>query len=140
MKNPVYIFLLSTLMLLPAMSCQKQVEEQKRDMLLQIMTDGSWHVETYQLGSTTITDQFSGYNFQFFENGTVTGAKDSISQQGTWIGDVQNLSVTSDFPSDSDPLVRLNGTWKITDSEADYVVAEMTTNDGKAILHLRKNS
>ncbi len=139
MKKPVHIFLILVTFAIAGASCKKLVEDKRRDLLVQAMTAGLWHVETYQEGSTTITDEFAGYNFQFFENGTVTGVKDSKVQDGTWVGDLQNLSITSDFPSAGNPLNKLNGTWKIIDSAPDYVAAEMSTPNGKAILHLRKN-
>lgn len=139
MKKPLRICLILTLLALTGGSCKKLVEDQKRDQLVQAMTAGTWHVETYQEGSATITDQFSGYDFQFYENGTVSSMKDSAQQEGKWIGDVQNLSITSTFPGAEDPLRKLNGTWKITKTGDDYVAAEMNTDQGKNILHLRKN-
>ncbi|MBA4167216.1 MAG: hypothetical protein H0X41_06710, partial [Chitinophagaceae bacterium] len=109
------------------------------DLLVQAMTDGQWHVETFQEGPDTITDEFTGYNFQFQENGKVTSIKDSLIIQGNWTSDVQNYSISSDFPSAENPIKKLNGTWKIRDTQMDYVVAEMTDTQGKNILHLRKN-
>ncbi len=139
MKNPLhFLFLLAALCTLGS-SCRKLVEDKKKELLLEIITVGLWHVETYQDGSTTITDQFQEYNFQFFENGTVTGITASEKIKGTWVGDLQNLSITSNFPSSDLPLKKLNGTWKIIDSALDYVAAERNTSNGKVILHLRKN-
>lgn len=140
MAQLLRIFLLSfTLFLFGA--CKKAVEDQKRDLLVQAMTDGQWRVETFQEGSVSVTDEFTGYVFQFRANGTITGSKNDLPQEdGTWISDIQNLSITSNFPSASEPLKKLNGTWRIRDSQADYVVAEMSSSSGKNILHLRKIS
>lgn len=120
-------------------SCKKLIENKQRDVLLAIMTSGQWHVESYMEGAVSITDQFQGYNFKFNEDGSVTGDNGSGVVTGTWVGDVQNYSISSNFPSASDPVKKLNGTWIIKDSSSDYVAAEMTTNQGIMILHLRKN-
>ena len=121
-------------------SCKKLVEDQKRDLLLQAMTDGQWHIETFQEGSASITEQFDGYMFQFRANGTVAGIRNDVPEvDGTWVSDIQNLSIISNFPSATDPLKKLNATWRITDTKADYVAAETSGSEGKNILHLRKN-
>ena len=139
MKKPVHIFLLLISFIVAFSSCKKLVEDKKRDLLVQAMTDGEWHIETFQEGSVVITDQFTGFNFKFHEDGTVTSSRDSVLQEGTWSSDLQNYSIMSDFPGAAYPLNKLNGTWKITDTQSDYVVAEMSNDQVKNILHLRKN-
>ena len=121
-------------------SCEKLVETKKRDALLEIMTSGQWHVESYIEGTIVITDQFQGFNFQFNEDGSVTGNDGLVITTGTWVGDIRNYSISSNFPSAPDPLKKLNGTWIIKDSGLDYVAAEMKNIQGIMILRLRKNS
>lgn len=138
MKKTVHIFLLLGALVLLG-SCKKLVEDRKRDLLVQAMANGQWHIETFQEGSATITDQFAGYNFEFHDNGTISAIKATIYTAGTWSSDLQNYSITSDFPSAPDPLKKLNGTWRITDSQTGFVVAELSVSQNKTILHLRKN-
>ena len=121
-------------------SCKKLVEDKKRDLLLQIMTDGTWRVDGYNEGTVDVSAEFASYNFQFNENGTVVGIHDGTTEQGTWVGDVNNYSINSNFPTAVNPIKRLNGTWKITDSSNTTVEAEMNTANGKNFLHLVKNS
>jgi hypothetical protein len=102
------------------------------------MTNGVWIVEQYFEGTNNISSQFLYYEFQFYENGTVTGTKSTEVNNGTWTGDVSNYSITSQFPTATDPVKKLNGVWRITDSYLDYVEAEMTTANGTNVLHLRK--
>lgn len=118
-------------------SCEKLVEDTKKDLLLDIMTTGQWHVESYMEGANSITEQFDGYQFKFKDDGSVLGTKDLAVTQGTWAGDLTNYSIISNFPTAGDPLKKLNGTWKIKDSDLDYVAAEMKTTQF-IILHLRK--
>jgi hypothetical protein len=120
-------------------SCGKIIEDKQRNLLVAIMTSGQWHVESYKEGTLEVTDQFQGYNFQFKEDGSVTGDNGTNIISGSWLEDVQNYSISSNFPSAADPVKKLNGTWKIKDSSLDYVAAEMKTTQGIMILHLRKN-
>lgn len=122
------------------LSCKKVVEETKKDYLLELMTNGTWYVESYLETETDVTPEFQGYSFQFFENGTVTGKKGNTGEQGTWAGDIPSRSIISEFPGVSDVLGKLNGTWKLKDSAADFVLAEMSTPSGKNVLKLRKKN
>lgn len=132
---PVFILLLlgfSTL------SCKKAIEEKKQDLVMKAITDGIWVVEQYFEGTNNISNDFLNYDFKFNTDGSVTGTKAGNTTTGTWAGNISNYSITSNFPAAADPVLKLNGIWKLTDSYWDYVEAEMTTPAGKNILHLRK--
>ena len=131
-------FTLLCLLLVSSFSCKKMIEQKKQDALMDAITNGKWIVEQYLEGATNVTGDFEDYDFQFFKNGTVTGFNTGGSTDGTWAGDIDNYSITSQFPSGIEPLKKLNGVWKIKDSYWDYVEAEMNTPSGKNILHLRK--
>jgi hypothetical protein len=108
-------------------------------IIVQAMTTGHWYVEQYLDSTTDVTGDFFGYEFQFYENGTVDGIINTSTQKGTWSSDITNYTITAAFPlSAGDTLKRLNYTWKITDSYLDYVKAKTTTGSGDNILHLRK--
>lgn len=119
-------------------SCKKAVENKQRELLIDAITNGQWVVQQYIEGTVDITLEFYGHSFQFQENGSVHGMYGSSSVHGTWYGDINNYSIISEFPSATDPIKKLNGTWKLTDSYWDFVEAEMNTATGKNILHLRK--
>ncbi len=128
------------LMAISTISCKKTVEDKKIDLLVQAMTNGVWLVDLYTDAGTDITTDFQGYEFQFLENGTVMGTKNSVMTHGTWVGDINTQTITSDFPGAPYPLLKLNGTWKITDSYLDYVKSEMGTGTSKLVLHLKKKA
>ncbi|HVM88598.1 MAG TPA: hypothetical protein VMT76_10465 [Puia sp.] len=132
------IYLLSCLVVISLGSCKKLVQQQEQNAVMNIITNGVWYVTLYNNGGTDITASFSGYVFQFKQDGTVIGTKDSISVAGTWVPNINNYTITSDFPNASNPLNRLNAVWKITDSSIDYVVANTTINDSTANLKLQK--
>ena len=136
MKN----FLRVTLLLLSIhfLSCKKAIENKQRDLLIDAITNGEWEVKQYLEETVDVTAQFYGYSFQFEQNGAVHGKYFGNAEHGTWQGDVNNYTITSQFPTASDPIKKLNGIWKLTDSYWDYVEAEMNTANGKNILHLIK--
>lgn len=119
-------------------SCKRTVEKKAQDMLMDAITNGTWIVEQYFEGSNNISGQFQNYTFRFYSNGTVTGTIDNTSTDGTWSGNISDYTITSDFPGAGDPLKKLNGVWKIKDSDWSYVKAEMPTSTGINTLHLRK--
>jgi hypothetical protein len=121
-------------------SCKKLIEDKQKDALLELITSGQWHVESFTEGTSSITTEFQGYNFQFTEDGSVYGNLGTQIIPGTWSGDISNYSISSNFPDAPDPVKKLNGTWRITDSAVDFVVAEMQNVQGITVLHLRKNS
>ena len=138
MKNFSKLVLFSFLMF-SFISCKKKIEEKKKDLVMDAMTNGVWYVEQYLEGTNNISGDFAGYIFKFNTDGTVTGDKAGSIANGTWSGDAVNYSITSNFTGAPDPVVKLNGVWKITDSYWDYVEAEKNTPpSGKDILHLRK--
>lgn len=119
-------------------SCKKAIEKKKEELVISAMTNGRWYVEEYIAGSTNVTAEFSGYEFQFHSNNTVDGIKDVASTPGTWSADVTNMSIASNFPGAAVPLSRLNATWKITANDWVYVHAYHVNGSETNYLKLRK--
>jgi hypothetical protein len=120
-------------------SCKKFVQQQEENAVISIMTSGVWYVYGYNQNDTSITSTFSGYSFQFKSDGTVLAIKDSATvATGTWVGDVGNKTINSNFAGATDPLDKLNGLWKITDSGSTYVIATATIGPDNEYLYLKK--
>lgn len=132
------MLILFLMVILSASSCKKTVENQQKNIIIEAMTTGVWFVYQYSEAGTDVTGGFSGYEFKFDQNGTVTGTKAAVSTPGSWSANITNYSITSQFPSAGDPLQKLNGTWIIKDSYLDFVKAEMTTAAGTNQLQLQK--
>jgi hypothetical protein len=133
-KGPVLImffFMFST-------ACKKLVQKQEENEAISIITDGTWIVESYTNSGGNLTASFSGYIFQFYENGTVIGSVGNIDTSGTWSANVTNYSITSNFPGAAAPLGRLNAIWQITNSSIDSVSATAVINDTTQYLTLYK--
>jgi hypothetical protein len=129
------------LLILPLIffSCKKIIQQQEENAIIQIMTSGVWYVQTFDQNDSTITPSFSGYTFQFYANGTVVAIKNgATAATGTWAGNINNQTITSNFPSSGDPLDKLNSVWTITDSGTNYVVAFANVGGSYDNLRLQK--
>lgn len=121
-----------------AFSCKKAIEDQKRQAVMSFITNGHWKVQSYLEDTVSVTAQFDGYSFKFNDNGTVVGDNGATSASGTWVGDVSDYSITSDFPGAGDPFQKLNGHWVIKDSGLTFVKADLSTSSATMHLHLVK--
>ena len=119
-------------------ACSKAIEEKKEDIILDAMTNGQWYIYSFKEGNTDISSSFSPYTFQFYRDGKVSGFTSETEDKGTWVGDVNTLSIITNFPAASEPVSKLNATWKITNNTWDYVKAETTVQGVKHLLHLKK--
>jgi hypothetical protein len=125
-------------LLLLSSSCKKAIDKKKEELVMQAITEGVWIVEQYFEAGANISNDFLYYEFKFNKDGTVTGTKNSGVTTGTWAGNASNYSITSQFPTATDVLIKLNGVWVIKDSYWNYVKADMTTANGTNTLHLIK--
>ena len=102
------------------------------------MTSGQWKVVSFIDEGTDVTAEFSAYKFQFLENRTVQAIKNNaVEITGNWDANADNYTITSNFSTTANPLVRLNRTFQITDAGDNYVVA-ITTSAPIRSLRLEK--
>src|SRR5450432_3779855 len=134
----LYIAFLLILLVVPY-SCKKYIQQQEQNALVNLVTQGTWRVTGYVDHDTNITASFSGYSFQFNQDGTVYGILNSQQTKGSWTASVSDKSITSNFPSAPYPLNMLNHTWIITDSYSDSVAAKTAVDTSLNILNLHKN-
>ena len=102
------------------------------------ITTGEWIVEQYKEGENNLSNLFLNYYFKFNSDGTLKGTVNGTVTDGTWDPNTTDFTIFTDFPTAADPLKKLNGLWKIKDSDWDYVKAEMKTDSGTKFLILRK--
>ncbi|HEY8397178.1 MAG TPA: hypothetical protein VIK80_04505 [Flavihumibacter sp.] len=119
-------------------ACKKVIDRKKEEILIDAITSSKWYIYSYQEGTTDITASFSPYTFQFHRNGTVSGFTGTTEELGTWEGDIDTKSITTNFPGAEEPINKLNAVWKITNNTWDYVKAETTIDGQKNLLHLKK--
>lgn len=130
--------LIITAALIGLTSCKKAVEKAQENIILDVMTDGQWLISRYLEGTTDLTNDFAAYSFQFYRDGRVSGFSGQPEEKGTWVAHIDSRSIETAFPNADITLRKLNGNWKITDSDWDEVKAETTTDNILKTLWLRK--
>jgi hypothetical protein len=133
-----YHFLILLIISISIAHCAKKQEEIKEDLVIKAMTSGRWIVQIFNENNENVTGEFSTYEFQFYENGTVEGISSSETKSGTWQGDANAMTIVSNFPNANDTLKRLNDTWKIIKNSFTYVEARPTNTNRTAYLKLVK--
>ena len=136
MQKHLLIFLFA---LIPVtFSCNKIIEEKKKDIVVEAMTDGRWFVKEYKAAGLFVTAEFDGYEFQFYEDGKVQAILNTTITNGTWTGDINALTITSNFAGAQPPVSRMNGVWKITDNSWTQVKAYNVIGADTNFLELLK--
>ena len=69
--------------------------------LRDILQAGTWYVDTFLEDGDNETDVFSGYDFTFFSNQTVTATNGSENVDGIWIVSVVGEELNFEFDMDS---------------------------------------
>ncbi len=128
---------LSLLVLLAG--CKKAVEKAKQDALVQVMIDGQWKITNFKLNNVTITDDFEGYSFKYYETLTVDAIKNGVVERtGTWDGDIATHTTWANFPNSPEPISLINGTWIVNHSDWTYVVASFNDGVNTKLMRLDK--
>lgn len=136
--------LILTLSLVLLSGCKKAIkrtqEQIAETLIVKAITDGRWLVSVYREGSNDYKPEFDGYEFQFKTDRKVDAVKNAVVEStGTWNEDRVNIAIMADYPTTATlTLQRLDGVWKLKDSNWTWVKAEQTI-DGKLVtLELRK--
>jgi hypothetical protein len=130
------------LLILPVLfliSCKKTVEKAQEKAVIDAMTTGFWKVTKFEKGATDVKGSFLPYKFQFKDNNTVDAINNNTTERtGSWKGDTNALTIEANFGNVGEPLLLLNGVWKITNSGWNFVEANRTEGTELRILRLDK--
>jgi len=123
-------------------SCEKvktQVQQAVgEDLIVAIMTSGSWTVDVFTVAAVDVKQEFNGYEFQFLKDGSVEAIKSTTTVKGTWKSDKTALTIQATFPPGNTSLQRLNFTWYITESGTSFVEARSEQNGAVSTMRLVK--
>jgi hypothetical protein len=119
-------------------SCKKAIEKKQEQIVMDAITNGLWIVDLYSEDGVVMTANYAGYEFKFNDNETLNAYKSGTSTLGTWKPDIIQYTITTNFPTATNPLDKLSSTWKLTDSDWDYVKSESSASGIRRILQLRK--
>lgn len=120
--------------------CKKAKEDIAMKFLMEAMTNGRWIVEVYREDDVDETAAFEGYEFQFTKEGKVYAITGVGQSEGSWVGDVNNRTIYSNFPAAGNPLQKLNDTFKITNNTTKLVEAVPFDGGRDVYLKLVKKS
>lgn len=134
MKN-LYPLLFALVLL----SCKKKKEEVQESLIITAMTNGQWKVTTITVNGIDKSADFYPYKFQFKTNQTVDAINaGSVEKTGSWNASPENQTITSSFSLSTQPLIWLNGTWKITSTTWTSVNASIDSQGDNRTLRLDK--
>ena len=132
-----YGMMLLILLVAGTTGCKKAVTDNARRVLLDLMTNGRWIVQTLTESGVDLSGEYATWEFQFYENGTVDGLNGTQKVTGTWAVDEVKLTIQSNFPAGSPTaLIRLSETWNITKTTFTYVEAKPSNTSRTAYLKL----
>ena len=135
------IFSISLLLLAGCKKAIRQTREQIAETLIvKAITDGRWTVSVYKNDTEDFKAEFDGYEFQFKTDRFVDAIKNSVKEStGTWNEDKVNIAIIADYPTTAaTTLQRLDGNWKLKDSNWTWVKAQQTINGKLVTLELTK--
>jgi len=125
--------------LFAGLSCKKAIEKIQEEKVIEAMTTGLWKVTSYTMGGMNHTSDFAPYLFQFKNNNTVDAINNgTVEKSGSWAGDPNARTITSQFQNANATLTLLNGTWNITRNSWTYVEARQMVNGSEHTLRLDK--
>jgi len=111
-KRQLLRVLVLSLLCISCFACKKQIEQAKKDALMDAMTTNDWYVAQYTDGANVFTSEFDGYIFKFRSDYTVAATLANTSTVGDWTADVNTKLLYANFKV-GNPLARLNGSWSI---------------------------
>lgn len=132
----LYFFLL-LIISLGFTQCKKTIENIQEDLVTKAMTDGQWIVTKFIHNGTTITADFNGYHFKYYDNPKKVDAvkNGTLELTGNWGGNSADMTTWANFTGAAYPLNLINGTWNITRNSWTYV--EATQNSGTETKTMR---
>lgn len=128
-KKMKTLTLLSAAFLFITLGCQKHVERDLNDVLI----DGEWKLILLQEGETDYTSEYVGYLFSFSESGRAIAMKGSEQFVGFWLIKDHNDHPDLELEFD-DNLARLSDVWHAERLTSNKVEMRALTRDGSLKL------
>ncbi len=126
-------------LMLVFISCSKDDDDDAIRNPTPVLTSGTWRVTEFIVSGSNETADFTGYNFTFNLNGTVTAVKAAINRDGSWSFGTVSARLYIDFGPPIDAIGELTDDWQLV-SVADTQVKLVDDNSGNnASLVFTKN-
>jgi hypothetical protein len=126
-----------------SLSCNKSnispLPGSQEDLVILAMTSGKWFVKSFSVNGNDSTSRFASYEFQYYSDKTVDAIKNNSSREkGNWDGNSSNMTTYANFPAAVNPLIMINGTWKIDRNSWTFVEASQTNGSEVKRMRLEK--
>lgn len=108
----------------------------------QVATSGTWRVTLFTDSGNDETSDFAGYSFTFSTSGSVTAAKNGVTQTGTWSVNTSSNKFNIDLGAKIDtnkPLGELTDDWKIISVSETVIQLEDDNSASNEKLTFTKN-
>ena len=97
------------------------------------LKSGTWRITLFEEEGNNETDNFTGYNFTFDENGVLTATNGTNTYAGTWSVYDDNSNDDDGFDSDIDVDINFAAPAEFTDLNDDWDVMARTGTEIKLI-------
>jgi hypothetical protein len=109
--------LFAAALLVVMVSCKKDDVKQKENIEAEV-TAGTWKISYFSDSGTDETGNFTGYNFEFKSDGTLTASNGTTTYNGTW--SVTDSNSDDDSSDDLDFNINFNLTNDFEDLNDDW--------------------
>lgn len=139
MKKLMKIAVAAIILVTTVTSCKKSDDSNLNQVavLSQTVQQGKWKITYYNDNGNVETSTYSGYEFQFAGNGTITATKAGSAVNGTWTNgfDDSKLKLYLSFGT-INPFQELNDDWHVTQQSAAIIKLEDVSGGGGATDYL----
>jgi hypothetical protein len=120
-------------------SCEKAIEKEAEDLVLQAMTSGQWKITNFVHNGNNITADFSTYRFKYYQNKTVDAINNgTVERTGQWDGNANAQTTWANFTGAVHPISLINGTWNIVNNSWTFVSATQNVGGETKTMRLDK--
>ena len=141
MLKKKYLFSLLMVAVITLFACEKTKNNIIEDLMIKLITENVWYVSKFNVGGSSITSEFNGYDFHFGKDNAVRAKKAGQADVvGTWVGSQESQSITANFPGASAPVSKLTGVWLITNTDLDPKLVDSHRFEGSTEFVMRLNA
>ena len=120
-------------------SCEKAIEKEAEDLVLQAMTSGQWKITNFVHNGNNITADFATYRFKYYKNKTVDAINNgTVERTGQWDGNASAQTTWANFTGAVHPISLINGTWNIVNNSWTFVSATQNVGGETKTMRLDK--
>lgn len=152
MKNPfLKAFVLMLSLSLLSTTCEDEIDDitenvENANELQDIIESGTWRITSLFDSGENLTNDFTGFSFNFESNGNITATSDTETESGTYIIDFDDdlddndIDLVIEFPvSDNNDFNELNEDWDVVSFTSTTIMLEDIDGNFTDTLVFEKN-